>query len=202
MTGTRFDNYSYRLQVDIGWGFWFQWVLFSLLGFLGSLLIVEIGIRPYVGLLPGAIGGAVTGLAQWFALRKYFSGGKWWFVASIITWSLMGASDLGAVGWIAPRSEILVVRAITGIIDGAQIGFCLGLGQWLVLRSLPKAPWWILLNSLAWAIGLCCGWTVGGILYAIAHLFLCEVFGLALTWMVVAGITGAALIGLWRGVLR
>ena len=202
MAEIRLSYSSYQNSAEIGWGFWLRWVLFSLIGFLASLLFVEVGIRPYVGWLPGAIGGTVTGLAQWLALRNTFSGARWWLIISVITWGLLGASDLGALGWIAPRSEILVVRAIVGIIDGAQIGFLLGLGQWLVLRSLPKAHWWILLNSLAWAIGLSCGWTVGGVFYAIAHLFIYEVLGLALAWVVVGGITGVALVGLWRGGLR
>ena len=186
----------------MAWGFWFCWVSSSLLGFLFSLLFVEVGVRPYVGFFPGAIGGAAIGLAQWFALRKYFSGARWWPIASILTWGFLGASHLGAVGWIAPRSEHLLVRAIAGLIDGAQIGFFLGLGQWFVLRSLPKAGWWTFLNTFAWAIGLSFGWTVGGILYAIVHLFICEVFGLALAWIAVAGITGLALVGLWRGAFR
>lgn len=202
MAATSFDDRFYLSPADIGWGFWFRWVFFSLLGFLLSLFFVEIGTRPYLGLLPGAIGGAVVGLAQWFALRRYFSGAKWWPIASTVVWALLGASNLGAIGWIAPRSELLLVRAIAGIIDGAQIGLVLGLAQWLVLRSLPKAHWWILLNSFAWAIGLSFGWTVAGILYAIAHLFLCEVLGLALAWAVVAGIMGVALVRLWRGALR
>ena len=182
----------------MGWSFWFCWVALSLLGFLLSLVFVEVGIRPHLGVFSGALGGAAIALGQWFVLRKYFSGANWWPIASILTWGLLGTTHLGAVGWIAPRSEHLLVRAIAGLIDGAQVGFFLGLGQWFVLRSLPKAPWWILIDTLAWAVGLSLGWTVGGIFYAIAHLFICEVFGLALAWTAIAGITGIAFVRLWR----
>lgn len=202
MSVTSFFDGTSAIPMNIGWGFWWRWVLLTLVGFLVSLLFVEIGVRPYVGLWQGAMGGAIVGLAQWFAIAEYVSRDRWWMVASIFCWGLIGASGLGAVGWIAPRSSVLPVRAIAGIVNGAAIGFCLGLGQWFVLQPIPKANWWIFLSTVAWAIGLSCGWVVGGILYAIAHLFLCEAIGLAVAWIVVAGITGLALVRLLRNAVR
>ncbi len=79
--------------------FWFQWVLFTILGFLVSLCLVEISERPNVGAMSGAIGGAVIGLVQGMLLKPRVSIAGW-VLASLISWSLIGGS-VGAIGWVA-----------------------------------------------------------------------------------------------------
>jgi hypothetical protein len=53
---------------------------------------------------------------------------------------------------------------------------------------------WILTSALGWGVGLAIGWSVGGILRLKSHLFLSELVGLTLAWVVVAAITGVTLV--------
>lgn len=174
--------------------FWFQWVLVTILGFLISLCLVEINVRPNVGAMSGAIGGAVIGLAQGMLLKPRVSI-VGWVLASLVSWSLIGSSNLGAIGWVAPRTLNLGIRATFGVLDGSLVGALIGVGQWFILRQQVKKAWmWILTSALGWGVGLAIGWSVGGILRLKSHLFLSELVGLTLAWVVVAAITGVALV--------
>lgn len=173
--------------------FWFQWVLVTMLGFLVSLCLVEINVRPNVGAMSGAMGGAVIGLAQGMLLKPRVSIAGW-VLASLVSWSLIGGS-VGAIGWVAPRTLNLGIRATFGVLDGFLVGALLGVGQWFILRQQVKKAWvWILTSALGWGVGLAIGWSVGGILRLKSHLFLSELVGLTLAWVVVAAITGVALV--------
>ncbi|HBB31216.1 MAG TPA: hypothetical protein DDZ80_16420 [Cyanobacteria bacterium UBA8803] len=179
----------------MSWAFWLRWLAVTLGGFLASLFWIEIGERPDIGLIEGMLGGATIGFAQSLVLRRHFSPAWWWGLANMLSWGLIGFSIFGATGWIAPRSLNLALRLFYGIINGAQIGFVLGVGQWLVLRlQVPNAWRWIAASTLCWSIGLAVGWIVGGILRLVTHLFLGEVVGLAVAWIVVGATTGLALI--------
>lgn len=187
----------------IGFWFWLQWVLVTLVGFLVSLYWVEVGESPNVKAIEGAIGGTAIGLAQWCVLRQQFSPVRGWVLASIVCWSLIGSSGLGALGWSTPTVMSIPLRAIYGAMDGALIGTLFGVAQGLVLNDHIYRAWrWILANSVAWAIGLSFGWTVGAVLRSVTGLFLGEVVGLALGWVVVAAITGVALRHVVRGSAR
>jgi hypothetical protein len=52
---------------------------------------------------------------------------------------------------------------------------------------------------LGWSTGLAYGWILGGIWRQITHLFLSELVGLAMTWLIVSVVTGAAMAKLLRG---
>jgi hypothetical protein len=153
----------------VGYGFWFQWVLVTMLGFMVSLHWIEIGTRPELGSLEGAVGG-----------------------------SLLGFLGIGALGWVAPRDMVdIFLRAVWGLIEGMKVGFVIGGLQWLVLRGqVPNAWRWIVASMLGWAVGLGAGWTVGAILRMRTGLFLGEVLGLTVTWAVMAAVTGVCLIEL------
>ncbi|NEO97877.1 MAG: hypothetical protein F6K58_04045 [Symploca sp. SIO2E9] len=177
--------------------FWWQWVLVTLASFLVSLLLIEIGERPDIGTLQGVIGGSLIGLGQSLVLWQRISKAWWWVLANIISWGLIGSSSLGAIGWIAPRTDQINLRLVYGVVDGLQIGVVLGVAQWLVFRKQISKAWrWILASSWCWSIGLACGWSVGGFLHQLTRLFLGEVFGLAVVWLAVSIMTGAALISL------
>ncbi|ABG51845.1 MAG: hypothetical protein O4861_17895 [Trichodesmium sp. St16_bin4-tuft] len=179
---------------NTGWSFCLRWVFFTLIGFLVSLMFVEVDVKPYVGAISGAMGGAVVGLAQWLVLRNRIFQSRWWVVVSIVAWLLIGASSLGALGWIAPRTEQIWLRLFYGVINGAIMGGILGLAQWFVVkRQISRPQRWIMANILAWAIGLPLGWLVGGLIYEAIGLFISEVIGLFVTWFFVALITGIAL---------
>ncbi|MGB3513659.1 MAG: hypothetical protein WBA93_31535 [Microcoleaceae cyanobacterium] len=188
---------SYTNSEKIGWGFWLQWVFFTVVGFLVSLIFVEVGVKPYVGAFSGAVGGAVVGLAQWLVLRNRIFRARWWIVVNIVAWLLIGASSLGALGWVAPRTEQILLRLLHGFINGAVVGAVLGLGQWFVLRKqIYREEWWMVANIFAWAVGLPLGWVVGGFIYGMSNLFIGEVVGLVVTWLFVGGFTGVVLVRL------
>ncbi|MBO0347804.1 hypothetical protein J0895_01505 [Phormidium pseudopriestleyi FRX01] len=180
-----------QISIRFGWIFWVQWVLATGLGFLLSLLFVEIGVRPHIGTLSGAFGSSFIAIAQWFVLRQRLSQISWWIIATIAAWVLIGSSSLGALGWIAPRTELITIRLLYGFIDGTIVGIVQGLGQWFVLnRYFPNAAWWLPISSLSWALALPSGWAVGGILRSITGLFFAEVIGLTVTWLAIAALSG------------
>lgn len=186
-------------KVKFAYGFWLQWVLATVGGFGLSLLLIEIGERPDMGVWSGAIGGGAIGLGQWLVLRGRMKKAWWWILAGIVGWALIGVSDLGALGWVAPRTMKIPLRLIVGFTDGLQIGCGLGALQWLVLcRKVRKAWLWTLVSTGSWAIGLAIGWGVGGMLRLETNFFLGDVLGLAIAWLVVGGLTGVALVSLLR----
>ncbi len=179
----------------VGWGFWLRWSLATWLGFLVSLLLVEVGEKPDVSLWEGAIGGITIGLAQWLALRQHISVGIKWLAANSLIWGILGGIGLGAVGWVAPRTPDFSLRLFYGAINGAQVGALVGFVQWFALRPQVRRPWgWILTNMIIWALGLSLGWAVGGLLRCLTHLFLGDVIGLTITWAIVAILTGIGLV--------
>ncbi len=191
---------SHTKSEKIGWGFCCQWVFSTILGFLVSLIFVEVGVKPYIGAISGAIGGGIIGSAQWLVIKNRFFREQWWSAVSILTWLLIGASSLGALGWIAPRTEQIWLRLFHGFINGAVVGAILGLGQWFVLRKqIYREEWWMIANIVAWALGLPLGWVVGGLIYGAIGLFISEVIGLLVTWFFVATVTGFALVRLYSG---
>lgn len=183
---------------QVGYGFWFQWVLATMVGFVVSLHWIEIGTRPELGSLEGAIGGAIIGIAQCLVLRQQIACFWRWGIVCVAGWSLLGFLGIGALGWVAPRDMFdIFLRAVWGLIEGMKVGIVIGSLQWLVLRGqLPNAWRWIVASMVGWAVGLGAGWTVGAILRLRTGLFLGEVIGLTVTWAVMAAVTGVCLIEL------
>ncbi len=170
---------------------WLVWTVATLVGFLVSLFWVEIGERPDLGTLQGILGGAAIGLAQALILGRWLPHAWLWMLATLIAWGLMAGSGVGAMGWVAPRTELLSVRLMSGAIFGAMSGMWLGVWQWLVLKQcLSQAGWWIGISTLGWSLALATGWGLGGMLRSRSHLFLAEAIGLSATWLVVGMATG------------
>jgi hypothetical protein len=183
--------------IKSNWGFWLQWILVTLASFLISLCWIEIDVRPHIKATEGIIGGAIVGIAQGIILEQRSKNiAPWWALISIVSWGLIGASNLGAIGWMAPRTLQLEPRIIFGLLNGLQVGALLGVGQWLVLRQKcgKQALLWIPIVMISWAIGLMLGWGIGGILRQATRLFLSELVGLAVAWLVSSAIAGFALV--------
>ncbi|MEQ8462981.1 hypothetical protein [Coleofasciculus sp. E1-EBD-02] len=191
-------NYQSPIKpIETSCSVWLQWLLVTLLGFVASLFWIEIGERPDINMIEGIIGGTIIGFAQWLVLRRYLSSAWWWIIASLLGWGVMGLSSFGVIGWFAPRTMRLFPRLVYGVVDGATLGLILGMAQWWVLRQYVSKAWgWIFTNTLYWAISLAVGWIVGGLLRRFTQMFLSEVLGLGVTWMLVAGLTGITLIRL------
>ncbi|MBD2360130.1 hypothetical protein H6G36_02770 [Anabaena minutissima FACHB-250] len=170
--------------------FMLLWILANFGGFLGSLFWIEIGERAEIGVVQAAIGGLAIALPQSLILKETIFTIKW-IVLTLAAWVLLTAIGIGAVGWSVPASEILPLRCYFGAIYGAFGGFVIGLAQWLAIRPSVSWAWqWIIVSSLSWAVALPIGYAVGMILHRLTRLFLGEVVGLAITWLVVAILTG------------
>jgi hypothetical protein len=179
--------------------FWLQWTVATVGGFLLSLLVVEVNERPDVSVIEAAMGGAIIGLVQSLVLSQRLSQWGWWVLVTLLGWGFVAGSGVGAIGWIAPRTSIWTIRLSYGAFLGATGGVWVGVGQWLILRKQVPVAWrWIVSNAFSWSFSLSIGWIVGGILRSQTRLFLSEVVGLAVTWLLVGGITGLSLIGLLR----
>ncbi|HAC65126.1 MAG TPA: hypothetical protein DCF68_16755 [Cyanothece sp. UBA12306] len=173
---------------------WIQWAIGTAIAFLTSLLWVEIGEPRDLGTIEGTIGGTIIGCFQALILSRWLPQSWLWMIATLIPWGLMGGSNFGLIGWVAPRTDSWLIRLVVGLIFGAITGFWTGIWQWLVLRTrLSGSQWWIIINSLSWSVGLSLGWLVGGLLRWKTHLFLGEVIGLGITWILVGIQTGIGL---------
>lgn len=179
-------------------GFWLQWILVTLGAFLISLCLIEVDVRPHIKATEGIIGGASVGLAQGMVLEQRSKNiAPWWTLMSIVSWGLIGASHFGAIGWMVPRTLRLEPRIIFGLLNGLQVGALLGVGQWLVLRQRCKKALILLpIVAISWAIALVLGWSVGGVLRQSTRLFLSELVGLAVAWVVSSAIAGFVLVRL------
>lgn len=129
-------------------------------GTIGTLLIFASSI------LSGAVEATVVGLAQWWAMRRWFPKIRalhWWratLIGALAAYALgflpSTLSDLWASDAPAPQSEpkqwLTLLFAIgLGLVAGAVLSFA----QWLELRKHhKKAGIWIPANMLAWACGM------------------------------------------------
>ncbi|MEL7037894.1 MAG: hypothetical protein AAFO04_20095 [Cyanobacteria bacterium J06592_8] len=188
---------AYLYEIKTKYGFWLKWVFATAVGFFVSLLWIEIGERPDMGLLTGVVGGTTIGFAQWFVLREYINQPWQWIIANTLGWAVLGYSHIGALAWVAPRTLDTSTRIIYGIIDGGQVGIWIGFLQWLVLRiQVPRAWKWLWVSPLCWTIGLSIGWAFGGVMRQSTEFFLGDVLGLMLAWTLIAGMSGIALVRL------
>jgi hypothetical protein len=166
------------------------WTLATFSGFLLSLLLIEIGEKPDIGVLEAAIGGFAIALPQACLLKQPVLCIRW-ILSSLLGWSIITAIGIGAVGWFVPSTQFLPLRILYGAIYGGLGGLGIGLIQWLAISQPMAVAWrWIFVSSASWAIAIPFGFTVGTILRRLTHLFLGEVMGLAITWLLVGILTG------------
>ncbi len=188
-----------RWLEQMGYDFWWEWVLGTMGGFFLSLILIEVGEKPDVGVGAGLIGGAMIGWAQSWVLKEHVTDSWRWMWISVIAWGLVGGSSLGAVGWIAPAGEAIVFRTIYGALHGGAFGIWMGVAQWFALRQNITRAWrWPWILALCWSVGLGLGWTFGGVLRVLTGMFLGELVGLTIAWLTVASLTGIALNRLLR----
>ena len=135
---------------NIGWGFYFLWIVANVVGLTAGLIIGYGVFRPIFDLkqiiairlgiaIPVGLG---AGVMQWLVLRQRVSlSGQWWVLGTTLSFCiavLISGPDPYAAAFL--------------------IGPLLGITQWLLLKPLVnQAGWWILVNTLG-------GWTDGGII--------------------------------------
>ncbi|MBD2342660.1 hypothetical protein [Anabaena subtropica] len=170
--------------------FLWLWTLATCGGFLASLFWMEISEGTEIGIIQAAVGGLAIALPQSLLLRDHIFTLKW-VLFTLVAWVTITAIGVGAIGWIVPPAEFLPLRLLNGARSGFFGGFGIGLAQWLAIRQPVSWAWqWIIVNSLSWAIAIPVGTTIGFILRHLTRWFLGEVAGLAITWLIVAILTG------------
>ena len=93
-----------RLVSRAGW-----WILASTVGWAVGAAVVTLVFPPQPGVLAGAVLGAMTGLAQWFVLRRWVRQAGWWVLISALGWAI------GLIGVLGASLAGAVVGAVTGI---------------------------------------------------------------------------------------
>ena len=147
--------------------------------------------RLFSALLHGAILGLVPGiviaLLQWRLLRRSPRDAVLFALAMVV-----GSALLCSIGDVGPAGKSTIVGLRAGAVGGAIGGWFSGLTQWVILRrEVKRANGWILLSTVAWAIGWAVVWAV--------------VIGWPVEWSTnlsfVASIVGGGVVGLGQWVV-
>jgi hypothetical protein len=145
-------------------------------------------------ILAGIGEGAVLGLAQWLALRRYLPGIAWreWVIATGsaagAAWLIgMSLSALGGAPEVTPQLMIAIAIPL-----GIIFLLLMGGAQWFVLRRrVSRAGWWIVANAVAWPVGV-----------AVPVVALSLVPDNAAAWMMIAvGVISGILMGVVVGAI-
>jgi hypothetical protein len=178
-------------------GLWLGWTLATaggmLLGFLPTILLVNVLDLGLAQLAVPVLAGTVIGFAQWLVLRRYITASTQWDWTDGISW---------AAGYIL---GLLLIQLLPSTVFAAFIGYFLfgtivALVQWPVLRrEIPQVFTWLIASAIAWAIGY---WASQAVLSLFTDPLIEPVVGtavIAITSGLVAGaITGLALIWIVR----
>src|SRR5215207_7541 len=178
-------------------GLWLGWTLATaggmLLGFLPSILLVNVLSLGLAQIAVPVLAGTVIGFAQWLVLRRYVTASTQWNWSDGISW---------AAGYIL---GLLLIQMLPSSIFVVFIGYFLfgvivALVQWPVLRrEIPNALTWIVASALAWAAGY---WVSQAVLALFTDPLINPALGtsiIAITSGLVAGaITGVALFWIVR----
>ncbi|WP_017654788.1 hypothetical protein [Fortiea contorta] len=170
--------------------FTLQWTAATFSGFLLSLLFIEIGEKSDMGVLQAVVGGLAVAVSQSLVLRHHTLSFKW-VLSTVLGWAVITAIGIGALGWMVPTTQQLPLRIFSGLIAGATGGFGLGFAQWLAIYKLAPSAWrWIFISAVSWTVAVPVGSVIGSILRQLTQLYLGEIVGLAITWLLVAVLTG------------
>ena len=178
-------------------GLWLGWTLATaggmLLGFLPTILLVNILNLALSQIAVPVLAGTVIGFAQWLVLRRYVTVSTQWDWTDGISW---------AAGYIL---GLLLVQLLPSTVFAAFIGYFLfglvvALVQWPVLRrEIPQVVTWLVASAIAWAIGY---WVSLAVLSVFTDPLINPVVGTAVnaisTGLVAGAITGVALIWIVR----
>jgi hypothetical protein len=178
-------------------GLWLGWTLATaggmLLGFLPTILLVNVLNLGLAQIAVPVLAGTVIGFAQWLVLRRYITASTQWDWTDGISW---------AAGYIL---GLLLIQMLPSTVFVVFIGYFLfgaivALVQWPVLRrEIPQVLTWLVASAIAWAVGY---WVSQAVLSLFTDPLIDPVVGttvIAVTSGLVAGaITGVALIWIVR----
>ena len=177
---------------SVGWRFWLQWMLASILGFaVGAAMANAVSDLIFTTLF-----GAVGGFMQWLVLRRQIAGAGWWVLGSTLGFAIAPIAALAGVMAVSQVMSLdgnpLTAPILLGVLSGVLSAIC----PWLILRrQFAQAGWWIpahLLGSLlGGAMGIVTfhgvnligyydfGWAAAGALFGAG---LGAVTGITLVW--------------------
>ena len=119
-------------------------VSFPIGGYIADLVVDGVD-SVGAALTAGIIAGAVIGVAEWWAIRRWVS---WlWIPATIVGMAVGLAAGAALADYGIDRPDL----ALMGAVNGAVVGVM----QALVLarHQIPGAFWWAVANAPAWALG-------------------------------------------------
>ena len=132
-------------------GMWLEWTLATafgmLLGFLPSIVLVNIMDLALARLIVPLFAGFLVGLAQWVVLRKYVNEVSDWILAAGASWAVGYALGLFIMNG-------LTGTGLDGFVGYILFGMIVALVQWPILRrEIPNVWMWILANVIGWTAG-------------------------------------------------
>ncbi|HJS19116.1 MAG TPA: hypothetical protein VJ785_10215 [Anaerolineales bacterium] len=132
-------------------GLWLGWTLATalgmLLGFLPSILLVNVLDLQWARVIVPLVAGFLIGLAQWAVLRNYLVESYDWVLAGGTSWAVGYALGLFLI-------NSLSNTGLGGVIAYALFGVIVAIVQWpLLRREIPNAWVWILANAIGWGLG-------------------------------------------------
>ena len=132
-------------------GLWLGWTLATaggmLLGFLPSLLLVNVLDLGLARIVVPVFAGTLVGLAQWLALRRFLTAHSDWILAGGTSW---------AVGYVLGLFVIqsLPSTVLAGFAGYLLFGAIVALVQWpLLRREIPHLLVWMIASAIGWAAG-------------------------------------------------
>ena len=132
-------------------GLWLGWTLATavgmLVGFLPSLLLINVLDLQWSRVVIPLLAGFLIGLAQWAVLRNYLVNSHDWILAGGTSWAVGYAIGLFLI-------NTLSGTALGGLIGFALFGAIVAAVQWPILRrEIPHISSWIIANMLGWTAG-------------------------------------------------
>lgn len=132
-------------------GLWLSWTLATaigmLIGFLPSLLLVNILDIQWARVIVPLLAGFLIGLAQWAVLRNYLVSSSDWVLAAGTSWAVGYALGLLLI-------NLFASSVLGGLIGYILFGVIVALVQWPILRrEIPHVWSWILANVIGWMAG-------------------------------------------------
>jgi hypothetical protein len=132
-------------------GLWLSWTLATavgmLIGFLPSILLVNVLPIQWARILVPLLAGFLIGLAQWAVLRNYLVNSGDWILAAGTSWAVGYALGLLLINFVSKS----VVGSFIGYV---LFGIIIAVIQWPILRrEIPHLWMWILANVVGWTAG-------------------------------------------------
>jgi len=148
-----------RMGIDIDeakvnrneFGLWLGWTLATaigmLIGFLPSLLLVNVLDLQWSRVIVPLLAGFLIGLAQWAVLRNFVVNSHDWILAGGTSWAVGYAVGLFLINSLASTS-------LGGLIGFALFGVIVAIIQYPIFRrEIPHLSYWIVANALGWMAG-------------------------------------------------